>query len=367
MLRFAHSADWHIDRHETYSINGSRLKQLYRNALRIVKYAVKAKCEYIIVVGDIFDNENPDEQLLKVFAKIIKVGLKNGLKWRILIGNHDTDGEHHSLESLEDILDNIDGNKLKIISNDGGKVSDWEFWGDYAQVCYIPYQENMIEQISKVKKSNTWIPGRKRIIVVHGGVDMAYASTGKKLSSKLTLDMLKGYDYVALGDYHPYQKLGNENIYYPGSIIRLNFGERNDQKAFNIVSVSDEIKVKKVKLPDIEFIQVRIKYSQCKKFRGKIFEKFRGQNVDGGFVKLFIYGSIGTGEDIYYVKKAFYDSGAVQVYEKIISTKDNYDSGEESELELSIDLIESCDKYARSKTKDEQIINYGLEKIKDVV
>lgn len=59
---------------------------------------------------------------------------------------------------------------------------------------------------------------------------------------------LRGFTYVALGHIHKYQQVA-DNAWYSGSIERMNFGEEDDIKGFNIVEINEN------KKPVVEFIE----------------------------------------------------------------------------------------------------------------
>lgn len=372
---FIHTADWHFwDKHK-FSIDNSRLKKLYDNAMYIVKYAIKKKVDLIIIAGDITELSNPDEKIFKYLTKIFKYAIDNGVKIRIINGNHDTDGLTHSLESLQNILSSIDNDMIKIYSFDiEGKrdnVSYMEFFGNNnfkIPVQFVPYQKDVIGAIKSAselcKKYN--MNFGKRILATHCSVNGARASNGKMLKSNVKRKLFKIWDYVALGDHHSHQKLA-KGIYYPGSIIRLNRGERDDQKSFIHVTAikGQKLKIKRIPLHDIELINCKIKYSNISSNIKKI-TSINGKSVKGAMVTVNIIGDIGTGEKVVKLKNALYNGGAAEVFPKF-SNKLKFAKGiDGKKIKLSFDVTESCERFAKSKNLGKDYVKYGIDKINSV-
>jgi DNA repair exonuclease SbcCD nuclease subunit len=274
-FKFLHTADWHLwDKHK-YSIDGSRFQELVRNAKLIIKFAIKKKVDAIIIVGDIFHNSNPDERLLRTFADIILPAIKVGIQVKIIIGNHDTDGENYALESSNQYIGEMltprkQSQFLHIIS--GNTIyEDYVHIPQTIKLTMIPWQKTMVEALNCANERKH-ISGRN-ILFAHCAVSGAeVGASNKSLKTTLGEKYFQGWDYVGLGDYHKYQKVGSplfkksNEVYYSGSIIRMDWGERNETKAFNYVEIGDEVIIKKVKLPDIDFIELDLYYNEIEGF-----------------------------------------------------------------------------------------------------
>lgn len=385
-FRFIHTADWHFwDKHK-YSVNGSRLKQLFGNALRIVQFAIKNKVDVIFISGDLVHVYNPDEKILVHLTKIFKIAIKNGIKIRIINGNHDTNGLSHSLESIQNVVSSYDQDMIKIFTfkKDGRPCANKEFFTKQIgegisnilqiSIAYIPYQKDIVSAIKTVNKTACFNNFDKNIIVAHGGINGAYTSSGKKLKTNITLDLFEDWDYGALGDYHKWQKL-SDGIYYSGSIIKINRNEKNDQKSFNYVTIEKEehkksiMKVERINLPDIELIDLKVKYEKLKDDYKKI-SKIGDKKVKDAIINIFIYGDIGTGEKIVKLKIALYAGGAAEVYPRFInnnfSSIRNSSKKMKSKIKLALDAGDACVKFAESKKMNQQYIDYGLNKINSV-
>lgn len=364
---FIHTSDWHIwDKHK-YSINDSRLKQIIKNTKIIIKTAYEKKVGIVFVAGDIFEIANPYEKLFKVFVQLLNYAKKYNVKMRFISGDHDTDGINYSFESFSNIIKNYDDDFIKLFGHKDNNVKqNIEYFEPNIKIYYLPFQENIKEQIKIYTKGLN----KKyfNILISHFGIDMAKASSGKRIANQITADMLYEWDYVGVGDYHTYQKVGTKgNIFYSGSIIRVNRGERNDVKGFNYVVVkNNKVKIEKIILNDIEFIEANIKYDNIDKYENKIIKKFKNQSVKNSIVRITVRNVKGFGEKIPIIQNAFYLGGAKEVKIVYVDTVNDIIVDKENKYD-NIDLTEICRNVIAKENKDESYFNYINDKIKRYV
>ena len=365
MSKFIHTADIHLYENHKYSIDGSRLKAIERNLMLMVKYAIKKKIDFIILAGDIFHVYNPSENLLKIFTNVVKYAVTNGVNVRVLSGNHDTNGVDYAFASLNDIENlypdvGIGGMAtLRIISlKKGEEVIDTEKFGN-TNFVYVPWQENLPTVLMNAKKKRN--KDLFNVLVTHCAVDSASTNSGYSIkNTKISKSMLSGWDYVALGDFHKYQNLG-ENIYYSGSISKTVWDERHDDRAFNFVTIDSDnvgVKIKKIKLPDSEFIELKIKNKDIDEWlHGGKYMTVAGKSMDGAFIKVFITDYDGAGNKIMDLKKKFIDSGAKDVFfrlvKKVESDAVNIDG---DEIHLNLDIKTICELFLDKQSIDD--VNY---------
>lgn len=356
MLRIAHTADWHLwDRHK-YSVDGSRLKEIEANLDKIVSSCIQHKVNVLVIAGDIFHNHNPSEFLMKIFSRVVMKAVRHGILVRVLIGNHDTNGLVSSLDSVETLAESLES---------------YEPNGEYKKFCvfkdgfaketirkttifYVPWQTEMGAVIKEAKKSKE--SGHHNVLFTHASVVGGFSDTGFKLNKipdKMDLrpSDLVGWDYVGLGDFHMQQRIGNpvfkkkNKVFYCGSPFKLNWGERDHKKCFLIVdSVGTEIKVQRVGLTDIDFIQVEINSEDYSAISG--VDSIDGISIVGSFIKIFVE----VGDDAKYFKAQFYEirenmlkKGARDVMLSFIKKKSSSLNETESQDVLDLDFLSACD------------------------
>lgn len=349
-IKFIHTADWHFYNGHKYSVKGSRLEQIISNANYIVDFAIRNRVDFVCVAGDITENYNTDSKTLGKLSEIIKKACSNGIKFRVLIGNHDTDGEEHSLKSFENLTNDFDHN-LKVI--------DKEIYVEKIngiKVTYVPWTIDLIQNIIDCKKGG--------VMFTHGGVNMAYVSSGKRLKSNLKWEYMKGFSYVGLGDYHKYQNVGDPkfNIYYSGSIARFRWDERDDEKGFNIVIANNKkSKVKKIILNDVEMIEIRVKSKNLSEYSKKM-KTWNGKKLKNSIIKLFVYGDIGDGVCLMEFKNMLYSCGVSQIYDKIISNFSSISVGDEK-IDLSLSPRDVINRHCNANKLKEVYREYIVTKL----
>lgn len=271
-MLFYHTADLHFGVENYGKIDSktgihSRLLDFYTNLTLLVDQAITDQIDFFLLCGDAYKTANPTptqqkllvQQLLRLYSAHIPV--------IIVVGNHDhplSFGKAHALDIFSDLP--IQGfyvfskPELKTIETKSGPV----------QIIGIPWplknhvitrQEHHLknnteittylsEQISKliekfVATADHAIP---TILAGHLTVGSGIFSGSEKCAifgsdpifgvSQLALPFV---DYVALGHLHRFQNLNPSGtpVVYSGSIERIDFGERNEEKGFCRITISD--------------------------------------------------------------------------------------------------------------------------------
>lgn len=337
--------------------------------LLMVKYAIKHHIDMIIVAGDIFHVHNPTEKMLKVLTEFISLAVKNGIMVRIITGNHDTDGINIAFESLKnmDNLYSFDGDHpmLQFYFHKQNEIAVYEEKIRGVQFLFVPWQNNMDGAINKAREIRTdVIPN---VLVTHCAVDGALTNSEHEMKkTKITKKMLSGWNYVALGDFHKYQNI-DENIYYSGSIVKTIWDERHDRRAFNVVIFGRQSEIKKVYLPDIEFIEIEMNYSIIDEYTKDKIQEIDGKVVENSYIKVFITGEIGFGEKINLLKEHLIKCGARDVITKIVQTVRNIDGSavvEEMDFHMNLNVLDACKMHLEKyNISDVNYIKYIEKKV----
>lgn len=381
LKKIIHTADFHIYDKHPYSIDGSRLDQIVNNIRLVIKYAIKNKVDLIYIAGDVFNNYNPSEKLLREFAKLIKYSLRGGVLIRIVVGNHDTDGEHHALESVKYLSKlSFYDNKIKIFDK-GICVEEFE----NVNVVCVPYESGDMEKRIIEARNNKCID-KINLLFSHGTITGAKLGSGYKMGrQEISHQSLTGWDYVGFGDFHMAQQIGtnpkylNDNkVFYSGSLNRISWTEKDEIKSFNVIEFGETVSVKKVKVPDIDMIQITVDSDQIvdwieyvESSDGLILddtEQFE-KKIKDGFVKLLInvnYGSKVPSDKILLLKQALYSKGCKEVYLKIIKSM-NVNSVNSKSDELEINVYKHCISYVPDDIKNHnRIVDYIESKFMEI-
>ncbi len=225
-MKFACTADWHLSRYGNDSISEEsglpdRLNDIKKSMVYIAEYCIKNNIENVIVAGDILN----DKSIIYAVAQGILLDYireYKQLRFIIIDGNHDLSGK--SKDAISG-LKCLDGE-----SNVHHINVPFERLGD---ILFVPYSNNMIDTI----KNNS-----SKYLISHFGLNEGMLNSGISIKSDLKLrDLMGKYDYVLLGHYHRQQQIENDDIklYYIGSVVELDWGERDEQKRFLIIDTDD--------------------------------------------------------------------------------------------------------------------------------
>lgn len=233
-MRFLFTADWHLSKYghqkniEETNLS-ERLNGITNTLYQMGNYCKDNYIETMVVGGDI--NHTKSIIYSTVLDILVRFIVKfNDLRFIFIDGNHDLSGKGAgvvsslvSLDSLSNVF-RVEGEKEKYYLD---KKND---------ILYVPFSTKMTEII----KNNS-----AKYLVSHFGLSEALLSSGMSLVSDLGVkDLENKYQNVLLGHYHKPQEICKNNlkIFYVGSTIQLDWGEKHEEKRFLVVNTdNDEI------------------------------------------------------------------------------------------------------------------------------
>jgi len=253
-MKFLIFSDMHFNNWPQFSkildsgIN-SRLANQINVTKQIIKYCIKHNIKTVFHLGDMVDSKRSiHTDTLHFIFKVLPLFKKNGIKLYHINGNHDYYEESGRIYSSK-ILSRI----AKVIAKYKKIVI-----GDIAFHC-LPY----ISSIDKIRSvmSNIEIDKHKiNILLSHMGLQEAKVGPEELVIHEgLSVnDIENRFDYIFLGHYHKHQIINN-NVYYVGSPLMHNFGERNDTKGFIVVDQdSKKFKIDFIETKAPKFIEKHI-------------------------------------------------------------------------------------------------------------
>jgi DNA repair exonuclease SbcCD nuclease subunit len=226
-IKFIVTSDWHLskypnDRIELSSHLPERLDSLKSTIYFIARYAIEHSIKHIVIAGDIFHNKSIIHSLaLNILLKFFRD--HSDLKFIIIDGNHDLSGKADEVVSALSCLD-YEPNVTRI--SKPLKIGN---------ILFVPYSYDMIDVIKNSSAD---------YLISHFGLNEGMLNSGISIVADIKLkDIVGKYKVVICGHYHYPQAIIQDNIkfYYSGSIIELDYGERDEDKRFLLVDTDKNI------------------------------------------------------------------------------------------------------------------------------
>ncbi len=266
MLRLVHVSDFHLGvgfrQLVGDDVPGFVNNHILGNVKRSVDYALDNDVDIYLVTGDIFNKMlyslNYSPYLLELFKPLVDRGI-----YVILIaGNHDapkTRGKHNALY----VINKLGVDRIVYIESPDESVLTVDVDGYRVGFVALPFvnilrdadrkiSRFIRESYDKIRDSDV------KILATHLDVSGArYSESDTLVRSFYMLPYRVNpsslhpnlFDYVALGHIHLHQQVGGyPNMWYAGSIDRVNFGEVGQPKGFLKVDID-------AGEPDIEFLE----------------------------------------------------------------------------------------------------------------
>jgi len=235
-MKFAYIADIHLSRYgqdkiEDESNLPERLHSIRRALVEVAEYCIANDIEYIILGGDTLHGKSviyaiAQELMLEYFHTYNKK-----IKFIVIDGNHDVSGKGEKVVSAL--------RSLKNVPNVDWVGFDTTLHWKSEDILFVPYSYKL-PQVIKENKA--------KILISHFGLSEGMLNSGMSIISDVSIkDLLGRYETVLLGHYHKPQEIirPDISIYYVGSLIQLDWGEKGDEKRFLVVD-SDTMDIQSI-------------------------------------------------------------------------------------------------------------------------
>lgn len=324
MIRFIHTADIHFGMENYGKIDPktgihSRLLDFYKALNFCVEYAIREKVDFFLFCGDAYKTAHPSQTQQKLFFELLLKLEKASIPVVIIIGNHDhplSFGKAHALNLFGQLPFNgfyvVDKPKIINIETKNGPVQligiPWPTRNTISlsdQFAFTNSSE-ITQEISRAvgilirKLVSSLAPGIPSILASHLTVSTGIFSGSEKraiygtdpcfLPSQLALAPL---GYVALGHLHRYQNLnsGGIPVVYSGSIERVDFGERKEEKGFCDVQLPLEGPATHqfIPTPTRPFVQIELKLHDDIPYTDQLLHAISTKNIQDAIVKILYH------------------------------------------------------------------------------
>ena len=257
-MRFLHTSDWHLGK----TLKGKTRNDEYEAALcEILDIVRQERIDCVLITGDIFDSQAPPPEAERMAFNFFSELRRANVPAVVIGGNHD---HPKRLLAIRDVLRLLDIyiRPEPARPGDGGLVQI-EKNGERAQIAVLPfvtagriddaaklmgpeveryqeYSERIAGMCSELSKS--FSAKTVNLLLAH-----LYADGSETSLSEREIHVAKPYaispqrfpstaHYIALGHLHrPQEIAAPSRALYAGSILQLDFGEREQQKRVVIV------------------------------------------------------------------------------------------------------------------------------------
>ena len=322
MIRFIHTADIHFGMENYGRIDQatgihSRLLDFKKAFTKCVDAAIEQNVDFFLFAGDAYKTTTPTPTQQKLLLHCFFRLYKENIPIVIVIGNHDNPlsfGKAHSLDIFNALpLDGfhvIDKPTTLTLETKNGPIN----------IVGIPWPTRNSVSISNrhLLKNATKITeyiSKAVVHIIHDHAQQLDPNIPAVLAGHLTVSSgtfsgsekraiygtdpiflpsdlaIPPFDYVALGHLHRYQNLnknGYPAIVYPGSIERIDFGERKEEKGFCLVSIAKkgECIHKFIPVSTRPFIQIDVNIKANNNQTDQIIKQIKRHTIKNAIIKL---------------------------------------------------------------------------------
>jgi len=225
MVKFLHTADWHLGiKQVKLGANAEKAREIrIETVKKLMDSAKENRVDFIIIAGDLFDNNDVDRGLIYVAANIIKRATP--IPVYILPGNHDPlTRDSLYLDPSWDSLDNAIILKNKEII----EIPELNVALYPCPVTQKQTREDLTEWINATNEKIS-------IGIAHGNLQIEGFVEKPNFPINPKRVEISGLDYLALGEWHSLFKYEEKNkvvrTVYSGTPETTKFGESDSGKA----------------------------------------------------------------------------------------------------------------------------------------
>jgi len=325
MIRFIHTADIHFGMENYGKIDAktgihTRLLDFEKALNACIDVAIKEAVDFFLFAGDAYKTHNPSQTQQRLLFRCFLRLYEAKIPIVIVIGNHDhplSFGKAHALDMFGEMP--LEGfhvfskpGTMTLTTKNGPITIVGVPWPTRNTIAIADKHldksnSQLTEYISKAvahiisdlaKKIDHTIPA---VLASHITVNTGIFSGSEKraiygndpmlMPSQLAI---KPFDYVALGHLHRHQNLnesGYPAVVYSGSIERIDFGERKEEKGFCLVSIPEKGKAtyEFIPVPTRPFIQIDVTLQAGISQTDQIIASIKKHDLRNAIVKIVYY------------------------------------------------------------------------------
>ncbi len=261
-MKFFHLSDLHIGK----TLNGYNLAENQELVLsQIIHYAKKERPDAILICGDVYDRSVPSGEAYTIFDSFLTdlSDIEPKIPVMIISGNHDspqrlayaeqflekykiyisvlppmTDEEYMKKVTLTDAYGPVHFYFLPFTKPGYLRgMTDARAESYESAIEYLIEREHIDKNERNILLSHQFYTGQgqemelcesEQSVIMAGGLD------------KISCEVVKDFDYVALGHLHGKQQAGYDHIRYCGTPYKYSISEEKHNKSITVVSVGEK-------------------------------------------------------------------------------------------------------------------------------
>ena len=252
MVKFLHTADWHIGR----KLQGKDLLEDQQYVMNnLISKIDEIKPDFLIIAGDLYDRSVPSKEATTLLQELlVKINIECNIPIFAISGNHDSRerlaiGEawfskhkfylHTRLNQAFDKI-TIEDTDIYLLPY-FEPFEAREYFEDATLTTHNSATKRVIDEIYKnIDMSKT------NILVAHTFVSGGLETDSEREISVGTVEnvavgIFEKFDYVALGHLHNPNAIKEKRIKYSGSPMAYSFSEATQTKGMRLVELTKEI------------------------------------------------------------------------------------------------------------------------------
>ena len=252
MVKFLHTADWHIGR----KLQGKDLLEDQQYVMNnLISKIDETKPDFLIIAGDLYDRSVPSKEATTLLQELlVKINIECNIPIFAISGNHDSRerlaiGEAWFSKHKFYLHTRLDQSFDKITIEDTDiyllpyfePFEAREYFGDATLTTHNSATKRVIDEIYKNIDMS-----RINILVAHTFVSGGLETDSEREISvgtveNVAVEIFEKLDYVALGHLHNPNAIKEERTKYSGSPMAYSFSEATQTKGMRLVELTKEI------------------------------------------------------------------------------------------------------------------------------
>lgn len=271
-MKFLHLADLHIGK----NVNGFSMLEEQRHAFRqIIAYIGEHKPEAIVIAGDVFDRSIPGIEAVSLFDDLLTDLARLKVPVLLIAGNHD------SPERLGFASRLLSEKHLYICGTFSGQMESVSFTDAYGPLTFwlLPFvKPASLRGLYEDREIDSY-DDAIRAVLEHADIDWSgrnvlithqfYTRAGveairseSELSpvgglDAVSADLIRDFDYAAIGHLHGAQTVGLPHLRYAGSPVKYSFSEWRQEKSVSLVEMKEKGRLSVRALPLVPLHDMR--------------------------------------------------------------------------------------------------------------